>query len=118
MNFKHLYLAAFVISVGAISYQDLHHCHRLPWPPRIIKTGIVFALLDIFSALNEELGGVLAIGIMLGVLLNKGFVPDNCGDTMAKATVQPTTMTDADIFLQSPTPDNQSTSGPGNVQLD
>ena len=115
MNFQHLYLMAFVISVAVISYEDLHTCSRLPWPPRIVKTGIVFAILDVFSGINAELGAVLAIGIVLAILVNKGFVGD-CGNILADATAQPSTQSDSDIFLQNPTPDNQSTSGPGNVQ--
>jgi hypothetical protein len=114
MNFQHAYLIAFAISVAIISYEDMTQCHRLPWPPRIIKTGLVFALLDVFSIVNEELAGVIAIGIVLAFIVNKGFVAD-CGNILAKATTQPSTESDADIFLQSPTPSNPSTTGPGNL---
>jgi len=40
--------------------------------------GVTFGLLDVFSMFNEELSGVIAIGLVLAVLVNKGFVPDNC----------------------------------------
>ena len=88
MNFRHAYLIAFVLSVAVISYEDIHQCHRLPWPPRLIAAGLVFSLLSLFSAINEELAGVVAIGIVLATLVNKGFISDCAPHTTS--TVQPT----------------------------
>jgi len=103
-----IFLAAFVIAVAVISYEDLHTCHRLPWPPRIIFTGLFFGLTALLSILNEELAAVVAIGAVLAILVNRGFVGD-CTPITAAATTQPASA----AFLVSPTPDNQSTSQQG-----
>jgi hypothetical protein len=77
----------------------------------MIYTGLVFAMLSLFSLVSEELAGVIAIGIVLAIFINKGFVRD-CQDFAAKGTAY---KTDSDIFLQNPTPSDQSTSGSGNL---
>lgn len=74
MNYKHLYLAGFLISVGVISYYDIAANHELPWPPRIVATGLVFAMLELFSGFSPELAGVLAIGFMLALIVNKKLI--------------------------------------------
>lgn len=73
MNRQHLYMAAFVVTLGIITVFEVKDCHDLPWPPRIVATAIVFGMLDLFSILAPELAGVVTIGIVLGALVNKGF---------------------------------------------
>jgi len=118
MNLRNAYLAAFALAVIIIAYYDVHTCHRLPWPPRIILTGLVFAMLDLFSLVSQELAGVIAVGVVLALIVNKGFVCTDpkkcCGVFTTAATAHPT---DDSIFLQSPTYDNQSTSTGGNLDL-
>jgi hypothetical protein len=101
---------AFAIAVAVICYQDLHTCHRLPWPPRLIFTGLFFVMVDLFSIVSEELAGVIAIGTTLAILVNKGFVGDCNNVLSAEVTGQPT---DATTFLNNPTPGNPSTSTGG-----
>ena len=74
-------LAGFIICVGIITYHDVKQCRDLPWPPRIIGTGIVFGLLGALQLFSEELAGVMAIGFTLATAVNNGFVADcihNC----------------------------------------
>jgi len=104
-----IFMSAFIIAVAVIVYEDVHTCHRLPWPPRLIFTGLFFALTSLLSLLNEELAAVVALGAVLAILVNKGFVGD-CNIVNASFTVQPASET---AFLVSPTPTNQSTSGSG-----
>lgn len=92
MNTRHLYLWAFLLSVGAITYYDLKKCHHLPWPPRIIYTGLTFGLLDLFSLASEELAGVMAIGLVIATFVSNGWVKDCTAQTTA-ATGQPATTT-------------------------
>jgi hypothetical protein len=81
-------VAGFVITLAIISYSEVSRCKQLPWPPRIIGTGLVFGLLDLFSFVSEELAGVVAIGIVLAAIVNKGFVT-NCSHTEAGTTQPP-----------------------------
>lgn len=74
MNPRYMYLGGFVITVGVISYYDIAANHELPWPPRIVATGIVFTMLDLFSGFSPELSGVLAIGFMLAMIVNKKLI--------------------------------------------
>jgi hypothetical protein len=118
MNLRNAYLISFALAVTIISYYDVHTCHRLPWPPRIVLTGLVFAMLDLFSLVSPELAGVIAVGVVLALIVNKGFVCTDpakcCKQMLASATAQPT---DDSIFLQSPTYDSQSTSTGGNLDI-
>lgn len=70
MNPRLMFIGGFVITAGMISYWDIHDCHELPWPPRIVATGFVFGMLDLFAVVNPELAGVLAIGFMLAMIVN------------------------------------------------
>lgn len=88
MNLKHAYLVAFVLASMVIAYEDVHQCHRLPWPPRFIAAGLVFSLLSLFSIVNEELPAVIAVGIVLATLVNKGFIND-CTPHTTATTAQP-----------------------------
>jgi hypothetical protein len=90
MNIKHAYLIAFAITVGIITWGDIKECHEMPWPPRIVAAGLAFGMLDIFSIVSEELSGVIAIGIVLAAIVNKGFTA-NCQH--AEATAQPASYT-------------------------
>jgi len=118
MNVRNAYLVAFALAIIIIAYYDVHTCHRLPWPPRIIMTGLVFAMLDLLSLANQELAGVIAVGIVLALIVNKGFVctdPKKCCTVFTTAATGQTT--DSDLFLQSPTPSDQSTSTGGNLDI-
>lgn len=86
-----MFLGGFIIVIGVITWNDITKCpcERLPWPPRIVMTGLTFGLLDLFSIVNEELAGVVAIGIVLAALVNHGFVTD-CEHA---GTAQPQTAT-------------------------
>lgn len=76
MGAKNLYLVAFAIAVGIIAYFDITKCHKPPWPPRLIYTGLVFLVLDIFAIFSEELAGVMALGVVIAMAVKKGFVSD------------------------------------------
>ena len=81
-------------------------------------TGLVFAMLDLFSLLSNELAAVMAVGVVLALIVNKGFVctdPAKCCQIFTTAATGQTT--DSDTFLQSPTPTDQSTSTGGNLNL-
>lgn len=86
MNMKHGMIAGWAITVGMIVYGDITTCKTIPWPPRIVAAALVFGMLDIFSVISEELAGVVAIGIVLAAIVNKGFAT-NCNH--AGGTVQP-----------------------------
>lgn len=77
MNKKHLFVGAFLITIGVITWGEIKHCHELPWPPKFVAVAITFGLLDLFSILSEDLASVVAIGIVLAALVNKGFTV-NC----------------------------------------
>lgn len=84
MNTKHLYAAAFAVTVAWIIFQDIKQCRRLPWPARIIAVGILFGILDLVSLLNEELAGVVAVGMTLAALVNTqpgGKLAPDCNPT-------------------------------------
>lgn len=76
MNSKHLFMGAFLIAIASISWHEVKDCRQLPWPPRLIFAGLVFGLLDLFSIVNEELAGVVAIGFVLATLVNGGWVKE------------------------------------------
>lgn len=66
MNTQRVFLAAFVIVAGIISYQDIRYCSELPWPPRFIFTALTFGLLDLASPMAPELTALMAGGMTLG----------------------------------------------------
>lgn len=76
MNRRHIFLGAFVIFVGIHTYWELRNCHDLPWPPHFIGAGIALGLLDLFSFVNEDLASVMAIGLVLASVVQKGFTGD------------------------------------------
>lgn len=73
---RNLNMMAFIIICVIISYHDLKKCSRLPWPPRFVFAGLTFLMMDIVSLFDETLGGVTAIGFVIAVFLQKGFVSD------------------------------------------
>lgn len=70
MTPRHLFLGAFVITIGFITFEEFKKCHELPWPPRIIGAGLAFGLLDLLSIVQAELAGVIAIGFTLATVVN------------------------------------------------
>lgn len=76
MNGRRLNLYAFLLAIGAITYWHIKKCRELPWPPQYIYTAIVFALLDIFSAFNEEIAGVTSIGFVIAIFVKEGWIAD------------------------------------------
>jgi len=77
MGRKSLFVTAFIIALFVIAYQEIRNCPRegnmpnLPWPPRIIATGLVFVLLDLFSLFDEDLANITAFGFVLGLIVNQ-----------------------------------------------
>lgn len=106
MNGRQLYMGAFLLSIVTISYWSFRKCHELPWPPQFIYTGLVFALLHLFSLLNEEIAGVTAIGFVLATFLKKGWVADCAHGAKGTASVQTTS------FIGGSTPGSQQFSAP------
>jgi hypothetical protein len=90
MNYRHFYLMGFVLSAAAISYYQMKECHRLPWPPRLIHTGMVFVCIDLMSMFNEEVAGIVAIGFVIAIFVKRGWVAD-CSEFQTAATGQPQT---------------------------
>lgn len=86
MKGRSLFWLAFIVSIIVLTWKDITTCHDLPWPPRYIGAALTFGMLDIFSHFSEELAGVVAIGIVMAILINKGFEA-NCNH--AEATAQP-----------------------------
>lgn len=62
---QHIYLGAWIVVSAMIAYQDIHHCHDLPWPPRFIYAAIVFGMLDIAGGFIPELAALMAGGMVL-----------------------------------------------------
>lgn len=86
MKGKGLFWMAFIVAIIGLTWRDIHDCHDLPWPPRYIGAGITFGMLDILSQFQEELAGVVAVGIVLAIVINKGFKAQ-CNHS--EGTVQP-----------------------------
>jgi hypothetical protein len=72
------FVVGFVLAASIITYQDVKNCHDLPWPPRLIATGLFFGLLDMFSLVSEQLAAVMATGVVIGFALNT-FTPVKTG---------------------------------------
>lgn len=83
MNFRRLNMFAFLLAISAITYWHIKKCKELPWPPQYIYTALVFALLDIFSFLSEELASVTSIGFVIAIFVAEG-------DPVSKVTKKPT----------------------------
>lgn len=92
MRGKSLFWWSFLITIVVLSWRDIKDCHDLPWPPRFIGAGITFGMLDLFSIVNEELAGIIAVGIVLAVAVNKGFKSScqHSGGTVQPAKYEPT----------------------------
>jgi len=106
MGGKRLYLWAFILTCGALTYYQIRECKRLPWPPRYIYAGLTFGLLDLFSLASEELAGVTAIGIVIATFIKRGWSAD-CNFGGPVATAQLTSANNGmsgDIFATSQPP--------------
>src|SRR5215469_11245192 len=80
-------LWGFVISVGIITYDTAVNCKDLPWPPQIVATGLVFAILDLVSFFAQELSNVMAIGFVLALIVTN--VMKNAPCNHQQGTAQP-----------------------------
>jgi hypothetical protein len=76
MNLRHANLLAFIMCIGIITYHDVKQCHHLPWPARLIKTGLAFIIVDLFGMISEELSAIMSLGLVLAVFFKDGFVAD------------------------------------------
>ena len=90
MNPRRLNMMAFLLACSAITYWHVKKCKELPWPPQFIATGIVFVLLDLFSAFNEELSGITSIGFVIAIFVKQGWIAD-CSHKGIGGTAQPQT---------------------------
>lgn len=118
MNPKKAFMLGFAICCAFIAYDDIVKCKELPWPPRFIGAGIVFITLDLFSFVQEELAGIVAIGFTLATVINtlnakresgvNYFAPEcnhaestvQLASTAAGAGVQPTPAPESYQYLQ------------------
>lgn len=89
MNKKHLYVGSFAVVLAIITYGDLRTCQELPWPPRFMATGLVFGILAALGDAIGDLAPVVAVGLVLAALINRGFRQPDCNARLAAATVQP-----------------------------
>lgn len=87
MNKRHVFVLAFVLTVGVITWGDIKECHELPWPPRFVGAALVFFFLDLFSMISEDLASVMTVGVVIAAIVNKGFTTPGCNHT--QATAQP-----------------------------
>lgn len=93
---RRLYLYAFLIATGIIVYREYKVCKDagktgfdlLPWPPRIIMTGVAFMGLDAMSFFSAELAGIMAIGFVLAFALTGQWKNTSCNH-MADCYSQP-----------------------------
>ena len=81
MKNRYLFLGGFILSIGVISYYDIKYCHEPPSPPRLITAGITYGMLDIFSYVDPDLAGVMAVGLALAMMVTraKSKGPKSCG---------------------------------------
>lgn len=89
MNIRHLYIISFAVVLGIIAWGDISDCKSLPWPPRIVATGVVFGMLDLSSDLLGDVAPLVAVGIVLAAIVNKQFTKADCQARLAAATSQP-----------------------------
>lgn len=75
------FLIAFAVATGLIAWSEIKTCHDLPWPPRFVFTGLTFGLLDMFSLIDEDLAGVIAVGFVLALALPFALSEEDKGST-------------------------------------
>ena len=85
MSKKGLYILAWALAVGAISYHELKDCGIFPRSPRIMKAALVFTMIYITSFFSEELAGVTAIGMVIALFVSKSWTAD-CSQAGATGT--------------------------------
>lgn len=106
MQGKHLYMWAFLLAAGAISWYEMKDCHRLPWPPRLIYTAMTFGALEITAAFSESITGVMAIGIVIALFVNKGFAFSQYTGQCKEYTGYATTQANGTAYLTDATTAN------------
>jgi len=89
MNLRHLYTISFAVVLAIIAWGDITECKELPWPPRIIATGIVFGMLDLSSDLLGDVAPLVAVGIVLAAIVNQNFSKADCAKRLSYSTSQP-----------------------------
>lgn len=108
MTGRRAFLWAWIITSLMITWGAFTKCKppQLPWPPRFIFAAMAFGILDIFSVLQEELAGVIAIGIVLAAIVQNVNPSSTCiRGFCTDCSHQGTGQTDATVlaeFTQSP----------------
>jgi hypothetical protein len=83
-------LSGFVIAAGIITWQEIHNCHTLPWPPRYVGAAIVFGTLDLLSpVISPELAGLIGFGIVIAFIINGTLNPKTAVGCDHGGTPQP-----------------------------
>lgn len=105
MNDRRLFVGCFVVVLIVIAWGDITQCSgndRLPWPPRIIMTAVVFGMLDLLSGVLGDVAPLVGVGLVLAALVNNKFTHTDCNARLAKSTPQPASL---DVFTP-PAPPN------------
>lgn len=89
VDHRKLFVACFAVVIGIITWGDISTCHEMPFPPRIVATGLVFGLLDIASSFLGDVAPLIGVGIVIAAIINKSFRQPNCNERLAAATTQP-----------------------------
>lgn len=99
MNSRHAFIGCFIVVCLMITWQELKNCHALPFPTRLIATGVVFGLLDIASGLLGSVALVVGVGYTVAIAIctvapNKTCTlrlntTSDCNAYLASATSQP-----------------------------
>lgn len=92
MNERKLMLACFFIVIAIIAWGDITNCSgtdKLPWPPRLVLTALVFGMLDLFSGLLGPIAPLFGIGFVIAAIVNKQFTHTDCNARTALSTAQP-----------------------------
>lgn len=83
MTDRRLFLAAWLITGGFITWQEITVCHDWPWPPRYIFAALTYGVLDLLSTVVGDVAGVVAIGMTLSFIIQT-FTPKGAGKGFAK----------------------------------
>jgi hypothetical protein len=88
---------AFVGGLAIVTWSEIKFCHDMPWPPRLVGTGIVYGMIDVIGILSDPLANVFAIGFTVVLLMQvlsdnwSGPLQPNCNHS---GTQQPATLTE------------------------
>lgn len=102
VNERRLFLGMFFVVLAIIAWGDVTNCsglNRLPWPPRIVMTAIVFGMLDLLSGILGTVAPLVGVGFVIAAVINKEFTHTDCDKRLAAGTQQPSAVLDA--FNQS-----------------